>query len=53
MLTVQPKFGGQIIDIVSGDIQTPEQKTEAWDAIKKTILGILLIVLVGYGHFLI
>jgi hypothetical protein len=42
-----PKFGGQIIDIVSQDIQTPEQKHEAWSAITKTILGIFVIVLVG------
>jgi hypothetical protein len=27
-LMLQPKFGGKIIDIVSGDIETPEQKAE-------------------------
>ncbi|KAM3703415.1 hypothetical protein ACJW31_04G094400 [Castanea mollissima] len=27
-----PKFGWKIIDIVSGDIKTPEQKAEAYDA---------------------
>ncbi|XP_070053662.1 ABC transporter B family member 27-like isoform X2 [Nicotiana tomentosiformis] len=42
-----PKFGGQIIDIVSGDIQTPEQKSEALNAVKNTILEIFLIVIVG------
>ncbi|PSR96596.1 ABC transporter B family member 25 like [Actinidia chinensis var. chinensis] len=42
-----PKFGGKIIDIVSGDIQTPQQKAEAWDAVKSTILYIFLIVIVG------
>lgn len=48
MLNLQPKFGGQIIDIVSGDIQTPEQKSEALNAVKNTILEIFLIVIVGY-----
>ncbi|KAL3513014.1 hypothetical protein ACH5RR_025731 [Cinchona calisaya] len=42
-----PKFGGKIIDIVSGDIQTPEQKSEALEAVKNTILAIFLIVIVG------
>lgn len=42
-----PKFGGKIIDIVSGDIQTPEQKAEAWSAVKSTILEIFLVVIVG------
>ncbi|PSR95759.1 ABC transporter B family member 25 like [Actinidia chinensis var. chinensis] len=42
-----PKFGGKIIDIVSGDIQTPQLKAEAWDAVKNTILYIFLIVIVG------
>ncbi|KAK6795365.1 hypothetical protein RDI58_008818 [Solanum bulbocastanum] len=42
-----PKFGGKIIDIVSGDIQTPEQKSEALNAVKNTILEIFLIVIVG------
>ncbi|GFZ07684.1 transporter associated with antigen processing protein 2 [Actinidia rufa] len=41
-----PKFGGKIIDIVSGDIQTPQLKAEAWDAVKNTILYIFLIVIV-------
>uniref|UniRef100_A0A1D1Y0P2 ABC transporter B family member 25 n=1 Tax=Anthurium amnicola TaxID=1678845 RepID=A0A1D1Y0P2_9ARAE len=42
-----PKFGGQIIDIVSRDIRTREQKTEAIDAVLHTILSILLIVIIG------
>ncbi|XAR63827.1 Peptide-transporting ATPase, partial [Bertholletia excelsa] len=42
-----PKFGGKIIDIVSKEIQTPEQKAEALDAVKNTILSIFLIVVVG------
>lgn len=42
-----PKFGGKIIDIVSGDIGTPEQKVEALAAIRNTILDIFLIVIVG------
>ncbi|XP_039030564.1 ABC transporter B family member 27-like [Hibiscus syriacus] len=29
-----PKFGGRIIDIVSGDIRTPKQKTEALAAVR-------------------
>uniref|UniRef100_M1CA05 Multidrug resistance protein n=1 Tax=Solanum tuberosum TaxID=4113 RepID=M1CA05_SOLTU len=44
-----PKFGGKIIDIVSDDIQTPEQKSEALNAVKNTILEIFLIVIVGYS----
>ncbi|XP_047329698.1 ABC transporter B family member 25 [Impatiens glandulifera] len=42
-----PKFGGKIIDIVSGDIQTPEQQVEAWNDVKSTILDIFLIVILG------
>ncbi|KAL6318838.1 hypothetical protein AAG906_001311 [Vitis piasezkii] len=42
-----PKFGGKIIDIVSREIITPEQKTEALNAVKSTILEIFLIVIVG------
>ena len=45
---LQPKFGGKIIDIVSGDLHTPEQKSRAVDAVKNTILDIFLIVIVGY-----
>ncbi|XP_071903872.1 ABC transporter B family member 25 isoform X2 [Coffea arabica] len=42
-----PKFGGKIIDIVSGDLHTPEQKSRALEAVKNTILDIFLIVIVG------
>lgn len=42
-----PKFGGKIIDIVSGDTETPEQKAEALAAVRGTILDIFLIVIVG------
>ncbi|KAJ1388556.1 P-loop containing nucleoside triphosphate hydrolase [Sesbania bispinosa] len=41
------KFGGKIIDIVSGDIRTPEEKDAALDAVKNTILEIFLIVVFG------
>nr|XP_034889165.1 ABC transporter B family member 27-like isoform X2 [Populus alba] len=42
-----PKYGGMIIDIVSRDTKTPEQQSEALDAVKNTILYIVLIVVVG------
>ncbi|XP_010257994.1 PREDICTED: ABC transporter B family member 25 [Nelumbo nucifera] len=42
-----PKYGGMIIDIVSRDTTTPEKQFEALDAIKNTILTIVLIVVVG------
>ncbi|KAF5794016.1 putative bacterial ABC-type protein transporter [Helianthus annuus] len=42
-----PRFGGTIIDIVSGDLQTPEQKSEAVSKVNRTILGIFLIVIIG------
>lgn len=42
-----PKFGGTIIDIVSRDIHTDEQRAEAIGAVKGTILEIFLIVIVG------
>ncbi|XP_071717638.1 ABC transporter B family member 25-like [Rutidosis leptorrhynchoides] len=42
-----PRFGGTIIDIVSRDLQTPEQKSEAVTEVNRTILGIFLIVIVG------
>ncbi|KAH9610328.1 hypothetical protein KSS87_017168 [Heliosperma pusillum] len=42
-----PKFGGKIIDIVSGDISTPKQKANAVKAVENTIVEIVLIVLVG------
>ncbi|KAH6797265.1 transporter associated with antigen processing protein 2 [Perilla frutescens var. hirtella] len=42
-----PKFGGKIIDIVSGDIGTPEQKSEALSTVYSTIFEIFLIVVIG------
>ncbi|KAG9439067.1 hypothetical protein H6P81_019232 [Aristolochia fimbriata] len=42
-----PKYGGKIIDIVSRDIGTPEQQAEALNAVKDTILAIVLIVVIG------
>jgi len=45
---LQQKFGGKIIDIVSRDLRTPEEKDEALDAVKNTILEIFLIVVFGY-----
>lgn len=45
--TLVQKFGGKIIDIVSGDIGTPEEKDAALEAVKNTILEIFLIVVIG------
>ncbi|XP_050270507.1 ABC transporter B family member 27 [Quercus robur] len=42
-----PKYGGMIIDIVSTEIRTPEQQAKALEAIKDTILDIVLIVVIG------
>ncbi|CAL9124309.1 unnamed protein product [Musa acuminata var. zebrina] len=42
-----PKFGGKIIDIVSRGIQAPDQKAEALDAVKNTVLEIMVIVVIG------
>lgn len=39
-----------IIDIVSRDISTPEEQSLAIDAVKNTILDIVLIVVIGYDH---
>ncbi|XP_060173409.1 ABC transporter B family member 27-like isoform X2 [Lycium barbarum] len=44
---MQPKFGGMVIDIVSREIQTPQQQAEALEAVKNTILAIILIVVTG------
>ncbi|EEF47739.1 Antigen peptide transporter, putative [Ricinus communis] len=41
------KFGGKIIDIVLRHARTPEEKAEALDDIKNTILEIFVIVIVG------
>ncbi|GMI98128.1 ATP-binding cassette B27, transporter associated with antigen processing protein 2 [Hibiscus trionum] len=42
-----PKYGGIIIDVVSREIKTPQQQSEALDAIKNTITCILLITVIG------
>nr|XP_043626692.1 ABC transporter B family member 25-like [Erigeron canadensis] len=42
-----PRFGGTVIDIVSGELETPEQKSEAVSEVNRTILGIFLIVIIG------
>ncbi|XP_071731009.1 ABC transporter B family member 27-like isoform X2 [Rutidosis leptorrhynchoides] len=42
-----PSFGGKIIDIVSRDIKTPEDQSDALNAVKDTILAIVLVVVVG------
>ncbi|KAL1810760.1 hypothetical protein ACET3Z_020825 [Daucus carota] len=42
-----PRFGGKIIDIVSRDLQTPKQQSEAWNDVKDTIIEIFLVVVVG------
>ncbi|PON73646.1 ATP-binding cassette containing protein [Trema orientale] len=42
-----PKYGGMVIDIVSREIRTPEEQSEALDAVKSTILEIVLIVALG------
>lgn len=42
-----PKFGGRIIDIVSRNLKTPDERAEAWDDVKQTILAIFLVVAVG------
>ncbi|CAN1796166.1 ABC transporter B family member 25 [Linum perenne] len=42
-----PKYGGKIIDIVSRDISTAEDKAQALNAVTSTILEIFIIVVVG------
>ncbi|XP_022741632.1 ABC transporter B family member 27-like isoform X2 [Durio zibethinus] len=42
-----PKYGGMIIDIVSRDIKTPKQQSDALEAVKNTVIYIVLIVVVG------
>ena len=49
MRLLQPKYGGMIIDIVSRDTRTPEQQSDALEAVKNTVLYIVLIVVVGYA----
>ncbi|XP_020577187.1 ABC transporter B family member 25-like [Phalaenopsis equestris] len=46
-LFLQPKYGGKIIDIVSKDINGPDQREKALDAVKNTILDIILVVVGG------
>ena len=48
---LQPKYCGIIIDIVSRDIRTPEQQSEALVAVKNAVLDIVMIVVLGYGQF--
>ena len=48
---LQPKYGGMVIDIVSRDIRTPEQQSEALTAVKNAALAVVLIVVLGYGQF--
>ncbi|XP_030547918.1 ABC transporter B family member 27 [Rhodamnia argentea] len=42
-----PRFGGMIIDIVSREIKSPEEQVEALNAVKNTILEIVLVVVIG------
>ncbi|TVT97859.1 hypothetical protein EJB05_56871, partial [Eragrostis curvula] len=42
-----PKYGGKIIDIVSRDVQRPEDKAQALEDVRGTILYIVIIVVVG------
>ncbi|CAI0412585.1 unnamed protein product [Linum tenue] len=42
-----PKYGGKIVDIVSGDLGTPQEKNEALNAVNNTILEIFVIIVVG------
>lgn len=46
-MVMQPKYGGIIIDIVSRDINNSQQQMEALNAVKNTILQIVLIVIIG------
>ena len=48
---LQPKYGGKIIDIVSRDVRRPEDKAQALEDVKGTILYIVIIVVVGYISF--
>ncbi|XP_020095733.1 ABC transporter B family member 25-like isoform X1 [Ananas comosus] len=45
--TLIRKYGGKTIDIVSRDLREPKEQDEALDAVKNTILEIVLIVIVG------
>ncbi|CAI0412481.1 unnamed protein product [Linum tenue] len=46
LVTLQPKYGGKIVDIVSGDLGTPQEKNDALNAVNNTILEIFVIVVV-------
>jgi hypothetical protein len=48
LLILQPKYGGKIIDIVSRDVQRPEDKAQALADVNGTILYIVVIVVTGY-----
>jgi hypothetical protein len=47
-VVLQPKYGGKIIDIVSRDVQNPEDKAQALADVNGTILYIVVIVVTGY-----
>ncbi|KAM0849648.1 hypothetical protein ACQ4PT_053592 [Festuca glaucescens] len=47
-----PKYGGKIIDIVSRDVQKPEDKAQALADVNGTILYIVVIVVTGTGELL-
>ena len=49
---LQPKYRCKIIDIVSRDVQRPEDKAQALADVNGTILYIVLIVVTGYISFL-
>ena len=51
--TLQPKYGGKIIDIATGEVNTREEKAHALKEVKDTILEIGLIVLIGYAQELL
>ncbi|XP_034706405.1 ABC transporter B family member 27-like [Vitis riparia] len=46
-IVMLPKYGGMVIDIVSRDIRTPEQQSEALTAVKNAALAVVLIVVLG------
>ncbi|KAG8477196.1 hypothetical protein CXB51_030966 [Gossypium anomalum] len=47
VIILLPKYGGMIIDIVSREIKTPQQQSQALDAIKNIVTYILLIIVIG------
>ncbi|RVW31447.1 ABC transporter B family member 25 [Vitis vinifera] len=46
-IVMLPKYGGMVIDIVSRDIRTPEQQSEALTAVKNAALAVVLMVVLG------